>query len=232
MIDVGAHIGSTLLPYATRGWDVYAFEPEPSIRAELESRVGDLPNVLVDDRAVSDRSGESVALYTSDLSTGITSLHPFDDTHRRAATVTTITLADFMDEHRIECVDFVKIDTEGHDLFVLQGFPWSRCQPQVIVCEFEDRKTVPLGYEWGDMADYLRALGYEVFVSEWYPVVRYGGTHRWRRVARYPTSLRDRNAWGNLVAVLPSKRRAFVMSARLGATRLRLRDLVKRIVQR
>jgi hypothetical protein len=45
-----------------------------------------------------------------------------------------------------QLVDFLKIDTESHDLFVHQGYPWECGKPAVIECEFEDAKTVPLGY--------------------------------------------------------------------------------------
>jgi hypothetical protein len=69
------------------------------------------------------------------------------------------------------------------------------------MCEFEDRKTVPLGYDYDDLATYLIKLGYVVFTSEWYPVVEYGRRHRWRSMRRYPVPLDDERGWGNLLAV-------------------------------
>src|SRR3546814_10935540 len=83
----------------------------------------------------------------------------------------------------IDGVDFLKVDTEGHDLFVLQGFPWERFRPAVIECEFEDAKTVPLGYTFHDMARFLLAKGYRVLVSEWHPIIRSGVRPDWRRSA-------------------------------------------------
>ena len=49
------------------------------------------------------------------------------------------------------------------------------------------------------MADYLHNLGYKIIVSEWYPIVRYGTTHKWRGLKEYPCKLDDKNAWGNFI---------------------------------
>src|SRR3546814_302056 len=100
----------------------------------------------------------------------------------------------------IDGVDFLKVDTEGHDLFALKGFPWERFRPAVIECEFEDAKTVPLGYTFHDMARFLLEKGYRVLVSEWHPIIRYGVRHDWRRLVAYPCELSDEVAWGNILA--------------------------------
>ncbi len=38
MVDVGAHYGSSLRPFAKDGWRVFAFEPDPANRQKLEHR--------------------------------------------------------------------------------------------------------------------------------------------------------------------------------------------------
>lgn len=115
------------------------------------------------------------------------------------------TLAVLIREQALEAIDFLKIDTEGYDLFVLQGFPWeSGVRPGAIVCEFEDAKTLNLGYSFHDMAGFLVDRGYRVWVSEWHPVLRYGVRHDWRSLARYPCELGADDAWGNLLAFGPS----------------------------
>ena len=72
--------------------------------------------------------------------------------------------------------------------------------PGVVLCEFEDRKTEPLGYSFHDMARYLAERGYRLLVSEWFPLRSYGTTGRWRRFAAYPCEMTDRCAWGNIIA--------------------------------
>ncbi len=200
MVDVGAHFGSALAPFAKQVWQVYAFEPDPDNRQQLLKKFETWENVVISESAVSDRFGETVALYASEESTGISALAPFRESHRPRCQVTTTTVANICAEHRLEHVDFLKIDTEGFDLMVLKGVPWEQVQPEVIECEFEDRKTVPLGYRFDDLAQYLVERGYTVLVSEWHPVVRYGIKHDWRRLVPYPCKLSSAEAWGNLLA--------------------------------
>ena len=158
-----------------------------------------MPNVVIDDHAVAEQDGTLVDLYTSSVSSGISTLAPFHASHRTTDAVETIRLDSFLAD--IEQVTVLKTDTEGYDLPVLRTFPWGRLHPRGVVCEFEDRKTVRLGYDVRDLAEFLVGLGYIVFVSEWYPVVEYGQHHRWRSLRRYPVALEDPDAWGNLVAV-------------------------------
>jgi FkbM family methyltransferase len=201
MIDVGAHHGGSLLQFAEDDWLVFAFEPDPKNRQILAYLSNGYPKVKIDQRAVTNKDDTSLAFYTSDVSTGISSLSSFHSSHKESNLVDSVTLASYIKENSIDKVGFLKIDTEGHDFFVLQGFPWDALAPEVIVCEFEDRKTKPLGYEVHQMAQYLREKGYEILVSEWYPIVEYGGNHKWRKVMGYPCELADSNAWGNLIAV-------------------------------
>jgi len=200
MVDVGAHYGGALERFAQSQWQVYAFEPDSQNRTHLKARFGDAPNVRIDARAVSDKDDANVPLFRSEESTGISGLSAFRPTHRQCETVDITTLAHLAGEQSIEQIDFLKIDTEGFDLFVLRGVPWERIQPRLILCEFEDRKTVPLGYTFHDLARYLEEQGYSVLVSEWYPIERYGIKHRWRRFVPYPCDLADTQAWGNLLA--------------------------------
>ncbi len=203
MVDVGAHIGGALGSFLNRGWKIWAFEPDHNNRAKLEERLSAhryKANVNLDTRCVSNKSQSGVAFYQSEESTGISGLSAFRDTHKEAQRVDTVSLSDFFQGREMPEVDFLKIDTEGHDLFVLQGFPWERNRPKVIECEFEDLKTKPLGYTTKDMADFLVGKGYTVYVSEWHPILKYGQRHDWHRLQKYPCELACPEAWGNLLA--------------------------------
>lgn len=202
MIDVGAHHGSSLDGFAESGWTIYAFEPDPKNRAYLQSLVGRKSNVHIDTRGVSDVSQKDVAFFTSEVSTGISSLSSFHASHRETRRIDLITLSDFAVEQNIARVDFLKIDTEGFDIFVLRGFPWERFTPQCVVCEYENRKTVPLGYDTANMCSFLTERGYEIAISEWYPVVEYGGSVTWKAFRRSAAEI-DPESWGNVIAYRP-----------------------------
>ncbi len=199
MIDVGAHCGESAARYVAEGWVVHAFEPDTNNRAALTQRFGSIETVTIDPRAVSNHTAKNQPFFTSPESTGISTLRGFTDSHVRAGDVDTITLADYCSQSGIERIDFLKIDTEGFDLMVLEGFDWSRFTPTYVLCEFEDHKTIPLGYSATDLANFLVEKGYQVWVSEWFPVRRYGIEHDWRSIAPYPTLIKP-DSWGNLLA--------------------------------
>ncbi|MGH6912494.1 MAG: class I SAM-dependent methyltransferase [Geminicoccales bacterium] len=250
LLDVGAHHGSTLAPFAARGWHVFAFEPDPSNRKVLTARFGAESNVTIDGRAVSDAIAEDIPFFASEESSGISSLHRFHPSHREVARVATTTLAAFAEEQSLEAFDVLKVDTEGHELAVLRGLNWERARPSVVLCEFEDRKTAR--HDFDQLALFLVKLGYTVFVSEWHPIVRYGVRHDWRRLARYPCRLIDPLAWGNLMAFreapdlevvqraarrwlsiaspgLGARRPLWAAADRMWLTALRLRERVARV---
>jgi FkbM family methyltransferase len=220
MLDVGAHQGYSAAPFLKRGWTVHAFEPDPANRAILSSRC---PGAIIDPRAISEKDGEEVPLFTSDVSTGISTLSPFHDTHAPTATVQTVRLDTYLREHDIGHVDFLKIDIEGYDLFALRTFPWDTLHPKAVVCEYEDNKTVRLGHDVHDIARFLEQRGYSVVVSEWEPITQYGVRHTWRRFARYPTELAG-DSWGNLIAVDPSLLESLEQAEESAVKRLRIRQ--------
>jgi hypothetical protein len=98
-------------------------------------------------------------------------------------------------------IDFIKVDTEGNDLNVLNGCTLEQLSPKVVLCEFEDKKTKKIGYTYKDLGNYLLDHGYDVFMSEWYPIERYGIEHSWRCIKRYPCETEDTSSWGNFIAV-------------------------------
>lgn len=220
MLDVGAHHGYSATPFLKRGWTVHAFEPDPANRTILSSRC---PGAVIDPRAVSELDGEEVQLFTSDVSTGISTLSPFHTTHTPTTTVRTVRLDTYLREQGVEHVDFLKIDTEGFDLFALRTFPWDTLHPKAVVCEFEDNKTTRLGHDVHDIAQFIEQRGYSVVVSEWEPITEYGTRHMWRRFVRYPARLAG-DSWGNLIAVEPSLLERVERAGRSAVRRLRIRQ--------
>jgi FkbM family methyltransferase len=200
MFDVGANYGNSADVYLGKGWTVHAFEPDPTNRTELEKLWPGCERLVINPEAVSDTDGLVVPLFASEESSGISSLSAFTDGHRHVAEVTTVTLATYMNSTGIQHIDFLKIDVEGFDKFVLDGFPWDRDRPDAILVEFEDAKTVPLGYRVADLVELLEERGYTVYASEWYPVVRYGIAHDWKSLRRYDPAVDLAGTWGNLVA--------------------------------
>ncbi|MBB4266433.1 FkbM family methyltransferase [Roseospira visakhapatnamensis] len=207
LVDVGAHRGGFLAPFAEAGWSVLALEPEAANHAALAGRAAAWPLVTVERLALSDAPAEGAALFTAPDSTGVAALSPFLDSHRETDRVRVDTLTDVLDRHGLDTVDVLKVDTEGWDLRVLLGLDWGRWRPRLVMVEFENAKTLRLGHSMGDLVALLEGRGYVVWVSEWHPVLRYGSRHDWRRLTGWPPGddepLHDPDGWGNLIALDP-----------------------------
>lgn len=204
MFDVGACYGDMFSFFASNGWKIYAFEPDRENYLILKNKYGSFYNVFLDNHALFDVE-KKMPFYKSNQSVGISGLFNFHSSHKYVYMVDTITLESFIINNNINCIDFLKIDAEGSDLFVLKGLCWDRIKPEVILCEFEDKKTVPLGYSFKDLSNFLYDKGYYVLVSEWYPVKEYGSKHRFNRFFVYPGDLQNFDAWGNIIAIKEKK---------------------------
>ena len=206
MVDVGAHHGSSSKWFATHGWRVLAFEPEPGNRAAFERNLDHMENVTCLPLAVSDVTGTEVPFFVSREHFGIHSLTPFHDTHERAFNVSTVRLDDVLKEQEIDHVALLKVDVEGADFQALRGFDIDRFQPELVMLEFMDERTKPAySYDHHDVAHYMTGRGYSAFVSEWAPINEYAregvstAPHRWLGCGPYP--LDHAPAWGNLIFV-------------------------------
>ena len=200
LVDVGAHRGGSLERFVQSGWLVHAFEPDVRNRDFAALRFFDARRFHIDPRAVSSVVRASVPFWAADESDGISSLAPFTAGHRIQGQVSTTTLEAFAAERSISRVDLLKVDVEGHELMVLEGVPWARLRPRVILCEFEDRKSAPRGFDYFRLGEFLIGKGYQVLTSEWHKVARYGVRHDWRRLVTFPSELADPQGWGNLIA--------------------------------
>lgn len=207
MIDVGAAHGSALTIFAGDGWRVWACEPNPENRTVLRQTADSFSDVTILPYAISNESSDAAPFYSSDLSTGLGSLKAFDPSHRPAYTIEVRTLADLFPDPLD--VDFLKVDTEGYDLFVLKGIAWDRMHPRMILCEYDNHKSVPLGYRVEDMAQFLSDRGYHVWVSEFDSIDHYSELPEWRGFHQWGSKALDPLSTGNLFAVLPEDTERF-----------------------
>lgn len=197
LVDVGAHYGLVTAQFLEKGWSVVAYEPDPSNRDQFQRRISAHPRVQLSASAVSDKSAEAVSLFTSSVSTGVSTLAAFHESHEPTAVVDVVTLAEDLRARSVQQVDFLKVDIEGFDLLALKGFDWTYA-PRFVLYEFEDRKTKPLGYSLADSSAYVADHGYHLVYSVWEPIVEYGTAHRWRGLFSTPPP-DVATCWGNVL---------------------------------
>lgn len=126
VLDVGASIGSMteyfldIFPKAT----VHCFEPYDPSYKKLIAKFGDSHRVVANKTGLSNEPGELKMYLQSD--SGYNSLSdavnkPSEDMKGEYQMVQIRTIGDYCKEKGIGQIDFIKIDTEGLDLKVLQG---------------------------------------------------------------------------------------------------------------
>ena len=122
IFDVGANTGQSALEFAARFPDaeIYCFEPVPSTRDALRAATDGLPQIRIQDVALGRRT--SVARMQARDKHPMNRLLRAHEPLANSIEVRVTTGDEFCRSHRIDQVDYLKIDTEGNDLDVLLGF--------------------------------------------------------------------------------------------------------------
>jgi FkbM family methyltransferase len=122
VLDVGASLGDHTATYANfvgPTGKVIAFEPNPDSAECLRRNMAGYPNVLVVEAGLSDSTG--TAWLERDANVGAS--HLTRATEGSTGDVRTVTLDDFVAANPgwFKRLDFVKIDAEGFEPFILDG---------------------------------------------------------------------------------------------------------------
>jgi FkbM family methyltransferase len=126
-VDVGANTGllSKLL-IESLGEDylekVFLFEPIPKFAEECRKKFKDIHNVSVEQLALSNVE-ESKKMYVSKINYGYSKIYKegMDIHPHYEFTVDSTTFSNWANLKKLEKVDFIKIDAEGHDMQVIEG---------------------------------------------------------------------------------------------------------------
>lgn len=123
-VDVGANVGQwseMFLRYAPPSARGILFEPGIAAAEELRRRI-ERPGIEIVSAALSDRESESGTFFEEAGAGSMSSLTRTAaprDAVQSSVRITTLDAA--MERAGIRRIDFLKIDTEGHDLYVLRG---------------------------------------------------------------------------------------------------------------
>lgn len=163
-IDVGAHCGLWSMDLAKRFTELHAFEPVELHRQCWSKNVPtDGTTAILYPCALGEENG-AVSIHTADTSSGDSWISGAGDIPLRR-----------LDDFDLQHVDFIKMDTEGHELFVLRGGEQTirRCKPCIIVEQkpghgkhfgIGDTDAIPLLKSWGAV---LRAERSGDYIFSW-----------------------------------------------------------------
>jgi FkbM family methyltransferase len=171
VLDLGAHHGFYTLLASKRvgsSGNVFAFEPSPREREalRLHLRMNRCKNVVIQEMALGDQNMDSDLYVVEAWAAGCNSLRP-PDVAARTSTVSVhmVRLDDWLAEHKIDQVDFIKLDVEGAELPVLRGASQllSHHPRPMILAEVQDIRTAPWGYRAREIVALLERLEYSWF---------------------------------------------------------------------
>lgn len=143
IFDVGCNEGNYIAPMIGSGADIHCFEPVPKTYARLTERFEQYKNVKVNKLGL---SNDKTTTFIYDYATGDGSSHAslFEENinYGKDMPVSKIevqldTLDNYIKSNNILEIDLLKVDTEGNEIFVLQGAKESLAGKKIKVLQFE-----------------------------------------------------------------------------------------------
>lgn len=172
IIDIGANIGLISIAVLNEFPQVkiYAFEPGPHQNKLFEKTIieNNLNSIVLSSVALSNKKGTTTfCIHSSNDASG----DGFVDTERAGKTnkitVNTDTLDNWWIENNRPTIDFIKMDTEGSEYWILQGakqFVESQRPNMLIEINLQNIKNYPFTLD--DLLKLIDSLGYSVFSME------------------------------------------------------------------
>jgi FkbM family methyltransferase len=170
IIDVGAYDGKTALffnnyfPNAT----IHAFEPNPRAIQLLEKSVNDISKIQTHHLALSSKEG-SVPLYVTHNEVS-SSLHNTDTSSKDASAILAEQLqvkevisikSSTLDSFNFSDILFLKLDTQGNEIKVLEGATESVRKSRFVITEMSVHTLYEGGCMYYETDEKLRNAGFE-----------------------------------------------------------------------
>lgn len=167
IFDVGANIGQSAAKFRRRfpKASIHCFEPSAGSARRIRARR--LGNVKVHEIALGSSAGTGALVRGHDPAI----FHIADEGDE---TIAIDTIDAFCETHRIDRIDFLKIDTEGHDLEVLRGAAAMLGAWRIMAVQVEagmnPENSFHISFE--TLKAFLEGYGYRLFgfydqVNEW-----------------------------------------------------------------
>lgn len=165
VLDIGANVGQTALSLRKRWKDaeIHAFEPVQKTFRTLERNIAG-QRIACHRMAFSDTAGEAemTVMENGVLSSLENDVFFATDKTEGTERVRTERLDDWLEDNKISHVDFLKIDTEGHDIHVLKGAERLISEGRVAFVLVEEWMTTWKGVSQFETLHHLTERGYRL----------------------------------------------------------------------
>jgi len=163
-VDIGANIGYySLMAAAVAGPSgrVIAFEPNPVLSAQLKRTVdhNGIRNITVEQLALAEKTGSSLLFVPKESGNNTATMIANDG--GRPIEVSVLTLDEYLGQHQISRVNFMKMDVEGFEPKIIQGALSSIRAKKIdaILCEFCGEWLRSSGTTPRDFYEFMKSLG-------------------------------------------------------------------------
>lgn len=187
IFDVGANQGQSvdyfkkLFPQCK----IHCFEPDPQSFSRLKENV-DYPDVILNNLAASNKIGK-VPFYQQNVSSGLNGFHKVNLASRDSISLQEVkskgrkeqieysndfnskiiveacTLEKYFIEHQLNHIHILKIDTQGHEPEVLQGFGSCLDKVDVVLLELMFYDYYERSVSFYDVEQFLRPFGFHLY---------------------------------------------------------------------
>jgi FkbM family methyltransferase len=172
VIHIGANTGQERFDYAARGLKVVWVEPIPAIFAELKSNLADFPDQTAYNCLISAQDGVKYQFHVSDNEGSSSSIlqpskqipgHWDKIGFSRSIELESVSLPTFIRTRGIDLASFdmLILDTQGAELFVLEGAKEILPHFRYIKCEATNFEVYAGGCQLPDIDAFLSKRGFE-----------------------------------------------------------------------
>ena len=166
VMDIGANIGYYSVVAASKGAQVYSFEPATKTANAFKENIllNKFKNVHFFQVALSSHNKQQNLYLSQPDNSGMTSLAAPEDFSGLIEMVNTLTLDEWFALHNPTSVDCIKIDVEGAEMEVLKGASGvlEKYQPVVFI-EIINELLQKFGSGYIEMYLFFESMGYQAY---------------------------------------------------------------------
>lgn len=168
VLDVGANIGVTALPFSQRVNKVIGFEPSSAnfIRLKKHVELNAIKNITLVSKGLGDKETTRFLETIDDSNPGMNRIRSVNSNKNDCESVEIVTIDEFVADNSIKRVDAIKIDIEGFEMKAILGAQHTlqKFHP-IMYIELDDENLKEQGDSAIELIQKLKEFGYTSFLK-------------------------------------------------------------------